>query len=167
MGKNTHAYTVHSIHLSLNDAVRVTGNIAMFSIVYTVAGALLSYVLYYLFDVYDDKNKEWEGKGLTYQIFDVGVEVSIIAVVAFWLVYFMNTSAPIIPVRKGLEDFVDSYTAGLFFIFAIFIFLGDLSNKLKYIFDHYLGSHFDHLFPAEGSLLDGTLRYSDKQKAGM
>jgi hypothetical protein len=167
MGKNTHSYTVHSIHLSLNDAVRVTGNIAMFSIVYTVAGALLSYVLYYLFDVYDDKNKEWEGKGLTYQIFDVGVEVSIIAVVAFWLVYFMNTSAPIIPVRKGLEDFVDSYTAGLFFIFAIFIFLGDLSNKLKYIFDHYLGSHFDHLFPAEGSLLDGTLRYSDKQKAGM
>jgi hypothetical protein len=139
----------------------------MFSIVYTVAGALLSYVLYYLFDVYDEKNKEWEEKGLTYQIFDVGVEVSIIAVVAFWLVYFMNTSAPIIPVRKGLEDFVDSYTAGLFFIFAIFIFLGDLSNKLKYIFDHYLGSHFDHLFPAEGSLLDGTLRYSDKQKAGM
>jgi len=167
MGKNTHSYTVHSIHLSLNDAVRVTGNIAMFSIVYTVAGALLSYVLYYLFDVYDEKNKEWEEKGLTYQIFDVGVEVSIIAVVAFWLVYFMNTSAPIIPVRKGLEDFVDSYTAGLFFIFAIFIFLGDLSNKLKYIFDHYLGSHFDHLFPAEGSLLDGTLRYSDKQKAGM
>jgi len=167
MGKNTHAYTVHSIQLSLNDAVRVTGNIAMFSIVYTIAGALLSYVLYYLFDVYDEKNKEWEGKGLTYQIFDVSVEVSIIAVVAFWLVYFMNTSAPIIPVRKGLEDFVDSYTAGLFFIFSIFIFLGDLSNKLKYIFDHYLGSYFDHLFPAEGSLLDGTLRYSNKQKAGM
>jgi hypothetical protein len=167
MGKNTHSYTVHSVHLSLNDAVRVTGNIAVFSIVYTIAGAILSYILYYLFDVYDDKNREWEEKGLAYQVFDVGVEVSIIAVVAFWLVYFMNTSTPIIPVRKGLEDFVDSYTAGLFFIFAIFIFLGDLTNKLKYIFDHYLGSHFDHLFPAEGSLLDGTLRYSDKQKAGM
>ena len=167
MAKNTHAYTVHSIHLSLNDAVRVTGNIAVFSIVYTVAGALLSYVLYYLFDVYDEKNKEWEEKGLTYQIFDVGVEVSIIAVVAFWLVYFMNISTPIVPVRKGLEDFVDSYTAGLFFMFAIFIFLGDLTNKLKYLFNTLLGLHFDRLFPAEGSLLDGTLRYSDKQKAGM
>jgi len=150
----------------LNDAVRVTGNIAVFSIVYTIAGALLSYVLYYLFDVYDEKNKEWEGKGVAYQMFDVGLEVIIIGIAAFWLVYFMNISTPIIPVRKGLEDFVDSYTAGLFFMFAIFIFLGDLTNKLKYLFDTLLGSHFDFMFPAEGSLLDGTLRYSEAQKAG-
>jgi hypothetical protein len=164
MAKNTHAYTVHAIHLSFGDAARVTGNIAIFSVVYTLAGALLSYVLYYLFDVYNDENKEWEEKGLSYQLFDVGVEVSTIAIVAFWLVYFMNISTPIIPVKKGLEDFVDSYTAGLFFMFAIFIFLGDLTNKLKYIFDKFLGTHFDFLFPAEGSILDGTLRYSKKQK---
>jgi len=164
MAKNTHVYTVHAIPLSVGDAARVTGNIAIFSIVYTVAGALLSYVLYYLFDVYDDKNKEWETKGLSYQLFDVTVEVSIIGIAAFWLVYFMNISTPIIPVRKGLEDFVDSYTAGLFFMFAIFIFLGDLTNKLKFLFDTFLGTHFDFLFPAEGSILDGTLRYSKKQK---
>ena len=164
MAKNTHAYTVHSIRLSLNDAVRVTGNIAIFSVFYTLAGALLSYVLYYLFDVYNDKNKEWEEKGLPYQIFDVSVEISMIAIVAFWLVYFINVSAPIIPVRKGLEDFVDSYTAGLFFMFAMFIFLGDLTNKLKYIFDTFLGSYFDTIFPEEGSILDGTLRYSKRQK---
>ena len=164
MAKTTHAYTVHAIQLSAGDAARVTGNIAIFSVVYTLAGALLSYVLYYLFDVYDDKNKEWEEKGLTYQLFDVSVEVAVIGIVAFWLVYFMNISTPIIPVRKGLEDFVDSYTAGLFFMFAIFIFLGDLTNKLKYIFDTFLGIHFDFLFPAEGSILDGTLRYSNEQK---
>jgi len=164
MAKNTHVYTVHAIHLSIGDAARVTGNIAIFSVVYTIAGALLSYILYYLFDVYNDENKEWEEKGLLYQLIDVGVEVSTIAIVAFWLVYFMNISTPIIPVKKGLEDFVDSYTAGLFFMFAIFIFLGDLTNKLKFLFDTFLGTHFDILFPAEGSILDGTLRYSKKQK---
>ena len=166
MSKNTHAYTIHSVKLNANDAIRVTGNIALFSIVYTVAGAFLSYVLYYLFDVYDEKNKEWESKGLNYQLFDVAIEVCIIGIVAFWLVYFMNVSTPIIPVRKGLEDFVDSYTAGLFFMFAIFIFLGDLTNKLKYLFDTFLGSHFDKIFPEEGSILDGTLRYSKRQKEG-
>jgi hypothetical protein len=76
----------------------------------------------------------------------------------------MKISTPIIPVRKGLEDFVDSYTPGLFFMFANVIFLGDLTNKLKYIFDTFLGTHFDFLFPAEGSILDGTLRYSKEQK---
>ena len=166
MAKNTHAYTVHAIQLTTTDAVRVTGNIAIFSVLYTLAGALLSYVLYYMFDVYNDENKEWEKKGVPYQIFDVAVEVAMIGIVAFWLVYFMNVSTPIIPVRRGLEDFVDSYTAGLFFMFAIFIFLGDLTNKLKYIFDTFLGSHFDVLFPAEGSILDGTLRYSKEQKGG-
>jgi hypothetical protein len=164
MAKNTHAYTIHAIKLSGSDALRVTGNIAIFSVLYTIAGALLSYVLYYLFDVYDETHKEWEEKGALYQLFDVGVEVCLIAVVAFWLVYIMNVTTPIIPIRKGLEDFVDSYTAGMFFMFAIFIFLGDLTNKLKYIFDTFLGSHFDHIFPAEGSILDGTLRYSQKQK---
>lgn len=166
MAKHTHAYTVQAIQLSTRDAVSITGNIAIFSIFYTVAGALLSYILYYLFDVYNDKNKEWEKKGMSYQMFDVSVEIAMIGIVAFWLVYSINVSAPIIPVRKGLEGLVDSYTAGLFFMFAMFIFLGDLTNKLKYIFDTFLGSYFDFLFPAEGSILDGTLRYSKKQKEG-
>jgi len=166
MAKTTHAYTVHSIHLTMDDAVRVTGNIAVFSIMYTVAGALLSFVLYYLFDEYNEEKKEWEKKGLSYQLFDLAIEVSLIGITAFWLVYFMNISTPIIPIRKGLEDFVDSYTAGLFFMFAIFIFLGDLTNKLKYVFETFLGTHFDSVFPDEGSILDGTLRYSNKQKGG-
>jgi hypothetical protein len=166
MAKTTHAYTVHAIKLTAGDAVRVTGNIAIFSVFYTLAGALLSYILYYLFDVYNDKNKEWEEKGLSYQVFDVSLEIAIIGIVAFWLVYSINVSAPIIPVRRGLENFVDSYTAGLFFMFAMFIFLGDLTNKLKYIFDTFLGAYFDTIFPEEGSILDGTLRYSKKQKEG-
>jgi len=163
MVKHAYAYSIHSINLSASDSVRVTGNIVVYSVFYTIAGAFLSYVLYYLFDEFNEK---WEARGLGYQLFDVSAEVSIIGVVAFWLVYFINVSAPIIPVKRGLEDFVDSYTAGLFFMFAIFIFLGDLTKKLTYIFDTFVGSHFDRVFPDEGSIMDGTLRYSNKQKAG-
>jgi hypothetical protein len=147
--------------------MRVTANIALFSIMYAMAGGFLSFVLYYLFDTYDPPEyTEWETKGLAFQFTDIALEISIIGLVAFWLVYFINTSTPIIPIRKGLEDFVDSYTSGLFFMFAIFIFLEDFSNKMKYLFKHFLGNVFDRVFPAEGSIIDGSLRYSEKQKAG-
>jgi hypothetical protein len=151
----------------MDDSLRVTGNIAFFSILYAMAGGFLSFVLYYLFDTYDPPNTtEWETKGLAFQLTDIALEIAIIGLVAFWLVYFINVSTQIIPIRKGLEDFVDSYTSGLFFMFAIFMFLQDFSNKMKYVFNHFLGNIFDRIFPAEGSIIDGSLRYSEKQKAG-
>jgi hypothetical protein len=165
--RDGYAYHIHEITLSGNDSLRVTGNIAIFASLYTLAGGIMSFVLYYLFDVYNpDKQHgmEWERKGLLFQVMDVVVEIAFIAVGAFWLVYFINTSAPIIPVRHGLEDFVDSYTSGVFFMFAIFIFMTDLSNKLRYLFQTTLGRYFDHIFPENGSILDGTLRYSTRQK---
>ena len=167
MGKHAYAYNIHTIRLSTDDSLRVTGNIALFSILYAMAGGFLSFVLYYLFDTYNPpESTEWEKKGLVFQFTDIALEIAIIGLVAFWLVYFINTSTPIIPVRKGLEDFVDSYTSGLFFLFSIFMLLQDFSNKMKYIFDHFLGHVFDKVFPAEGSIIDGSLRYSEKQKAG-
>jgi len=162
-----YAYHIHEIKLSGDDALRVTGNIAIFASLYTLAGGIMSFILYYLFDVYNpDKQHgmEWEQKGLLFQVMDVVVEIAFIAMSAFWLVYFINTSAPIIPVRIGLEDFVDSYTSGMFFMFAIFIFMTDLSNKLRYLFKRTMGRYFDHIFPENGSILDGTLRYSEQQK---
>jgi hypothetical protein len=117
-----YAYHIHEIKLSPDDALRVTGNIAIFASLYTIAGGIMSFVLYYLFDVYEpdeQRGLEWEKKGLTFQIVDVAVEIALVGVGAFWLVYFINTSAPIIPIRHGLEDFVDSYTSGVFFMFAV------------------------------------------------
>jgi hypothetical protein len=162
-----YAYHIHEIKLSPGDALRVTGNIAIFASLYTLAGGLMSFFLYYMFDMYDpDKQKgvEWEKKGLPFQVFDVAVEIAIVGVGAFWLVYFINTSAPIIPIRHGLEDFVDSYTSGMFFMFAVFMFMSDLSHKLKYLFELGLGEMFDHYLPEQGSILDGTLSYSQRQK---
>jgi len=167
MAKHAYVYNIHKVHLTFGDSMRVTANIAFFSIMYAMAGGFLSFVLYYLFDTYDPpESTEWETKGLAFQFTDIALEISIIGLVAFWLVYFINVSTPIIPIRKGLEDFVDSYTSGLFFMFAIFIFLEDFSNKMKYLFKHFLGNVFDRVFPAEGSIIDGSLRYSEKQKAG-
>jgi hypothetical protein len=167
MAKHAYVYNIHRVHLSADDSLRVTANIAIFSVFYALAGGFLSFVLYYLFDSYNPpESTEWETKGLAFQFTDIALEISIIGLVAFWLVYFINVSAPIIPVRKGLEDFVDSYTSGLFFMFSLFIFLQEFSNKMRYVFNHFLGNVFDKVFPAEGSIIDGSLRYSEKQKAG-
>ena len=109
MAKHAYAYNIHRVHLSMDDSLRVTANITVFSIMYAMAGGFLSFVLYYLFDTYDPPNTtEWETKGLAFQLTDIALEIAIIGLVAFWLVYFINVSTPIIPLRKGLEDFVDS-----------------------------------------------------------
>jgi len=171
MGKKTddYAYNIHSKMLTRNDSLRVTGNIAIFALVYTLAGAILSYILWYAFDPYNPDSEEktdkvWETKGLLFQLYDICVELIIIAISAFWLTYYLDTAAPIIPIRKGLEDFIDSYTSGMFFMFAVFVFLDDLSYKMKYVFNYVLGDFFDYWVPEEGSLLDMTVKYSDRQR---
>ena len=169
MGKKTddYAYNIHSIKLSRSDSLRVTANIGIFALIYTLAGAILSYVLWYAFDPYDDEDEKskkiWEEKGLLFQLYDISVELVLIAITAFWLTYYLDTAAPIIPIRKGLEDFIDSYTSGMFFMFAVFIFLNDLTSKLKYVFNTILGDWFDYYIPEEGSLLDWTVKYSERQ----
>ena len=158
---------IHTVHVKRADAIAVSANIVLFSLIYATAGAFISYIFYYTFDTYDpekgDVNK-WEKKGIWFQAADIVVEIALISLTAFWLVHYINTSTPIIPVRRGLEDFIDSYTSGLFFLFTIFIFLDDLSNKLKYVFHQLLDKVFDRYFPAAGSILDGTLHYSSQQR---
>ena len=174
MGKknDSYVYSIHSKSLTHGDSMRVTANIAIFALVYTVAGAVLSYVLWYAFDPYDPwdetdpehkKLKVWEDKGILFNLYDIAVELIIIAISAFWLTYFLDTAAPLIPVRRGLEDFIDSYTSGMFFMFAVFVFLDDLSSKMKYVFNTLFGDFFDYWIPEEGSLLDYTVKYSERQ----
>jgi len=174
MGKKTddYVYSIHSKKLTRGDSMRITGNIAIFALVYTLAGAVLSYVLWYAFDPYDPydesdpeqkRMKVWEGKGLLFNLYDIAVELIIIAISAFWLTYFLDTAAPLIPVRKGLEDFIDSYTSGMFFMFAVFVFLDDISYKMKYVFNTIFGDFLDYWIPEEGSLLDFSVKYSERQ----
>lgn len=165
MGKKA---SIETSRLSWGDSASITGNIAIFALINTLAGAVLSYLLWYAFDPYSDDDektkKVWEDKGLLFQLFDISLELAIIATTAFWLSYYLNYAPPIIPVRKGLESAITSYTSGMFFMLAVFIFLNDLNEKLMYIFKFILGDWFDYFVPEEGSLLDGTVRYSERQR---
>jgi hypothetical protein len=144
------------------DALSLSLNIVILSIFYCFVGSLLSYVLYYLFDEYNPNDKvglEWEERSVYYQLGDVSLEIGIIAFVSFWLVFILNTSAPIIPVPDYLASFVDTYTTGMFFMYSVFIFMSDLTSKLKYLFQTYLQGKFDDIFPNKGSIIDMNLRY--------
>jgi hypothetical protein len=69
---------MHTVHLRRGDAFLVTANIVIFSLIYAVAGAVLSFIFYYTFDVYDPENhegREWEHKGMLFQIADIVIEV--------------------------------------------------------------------------------------------
>jgi hypothetical protein len=147
------------------EMVNLTLNIGILSIFFTFFGAFVSYIFYYIFDEYgpDDEPKrgmEWEKHSALRQIADISLEITLIGVVSFWLTYYFNTSAPIFPVRSSLVSFVDTYTTGMFFMFTIFLFTNDLSSKLRYVYNEYVGYHFDVIFPAYGSIWDLNLRYS-------
>ena len=153
---------VYNHTINSSDALALSGNIAILSVFYVFVGSLLSFVLYYLFDEYDpntEEGKRWEKRSLLYKLGDVSLEVLIIALASFWLVFSINTSAPIIPVPQHFAAFVDTYTTGMFFMFSIFIFLSSLSEKLRYLFESTLGKRFDVFFPSKGHLLDLTLHY--------
>jgi hypothetical protein len=134
-------------------------NIALLAIVYTSLGAILSFFFYYIFD---EHVEDWEKKGLLYQVYDLFVEVAIIGITSFWVVYIVNERFPIIPVRKDLAPFIDTYSTGLFFMYTIFIFVDSFGSKLIYVINHLFGSLFDKYLPDSGSILDGSLRWSRK-----
>jgi magnesium-transporting ATPase (P-type) len=153
---------VYNHTINTKDALALSGNIVILSVFYCFVGSMLSYVLYYLFDEYDPNDKrglEWEKRTTFYQIADVSTEIAIIALVSFWLVFTINTSAPIIPVPTHFAAFVDTYTTGMFFMYSVFIFLSDLTSKLKYLYETHLANRFSRVFPNKGSLLDMSLHY--------
>lgn len=152
-----YAKNVFTENLLGTDIRNLSLNIAMLSVLYAVLGALVSFVFYYLFDEFDEK---WEQKGVLYQTYDVIVEISVMALIAFWVVFTINTSAPIFPVRQAIASYVDTYTSGMFFMYTVFLFMASLGDKLKYMYTRYIGKHFDTVFPSEGSILDFSLRYS-------
>lgn len=152
-----YANSVFTKKIYPSDIRNLSLNIAMLAILYALMGALVSYIFYYIFDEYDEK---WKSNSVWYKLYDVAVEISLMALIAFWAVFTINTSAPIFPVRQAMAEYVDTYTSGMFFMYAIFLFMGSLGDKLKYLYETYLSKHFDRVFPSHGSILDFSLRYS-------
>ena len=135
----------------------VSLNAALLAIFYTLLGVLVSYILYYLFDEY---NEEWQKKSMWYKFFDVSLEISLLSIISFWSGQLIEVYPPIFPVRKQLDTLVDGYISGIFYIFAIFIFMDSLTEKLKHLYEDAVGPHFNKIFPQHGSLLDLSLSYT-------
>ena len=139
----------------------ISMNAAFLAIFYTLLGVFISYILYYLFDEYDEK---WEKRSINYKVLDVSVEISLISIIAFWSGQLIEISPPIFPVRKELDVLVDGYISGIFYIFAVFLFMDSLTGKLKYLFHELFESHFSEIFPKHGSIVDLSLSYSPIEK---
>ena len=146
----------------------ITLNAAILAVFYTLLGVLLSYIMYHMFDSFDDKWKE--ERSLAFQLTDVSLEISILSIVAFWSAHIIEIAPPFFYVRKELDTLVDGYISGIFYIFAIFIFMDELTDKLKYLFSQMFNTYFEKYFPQHGSIIDFSLSYeppSSKTEIGI
>jgi sterol desaturase/sphingolipid hydroxylase (fatty acid hydroxylase superfamily) len=135
----------------------VSMNAILLAIFYTLLGVFVSYILYHLFDEY---NEEWQKKQTWYKFVDVSVEISLLSVIAFWSAHLIELAPPVFPVRKQLDVLVDSYISGIFYVFAVFVFMDNLTNKLKFLYEETLAGHFGKIFPQYGSILNLSLSYT-------
>lgn len=129
--------------MKVAEIVGVTLNAGILSVFYTALGGILSYLLDYIIDRTDNN---WESKPLWFQIGDVSLQLSVIGIIAFWVTYIMKVAPPIFPVRKELDSLVDTYISGVFFAYAMFLFITFLDDKIKFIYNKLIGSHLETMF---------------------
>jgi hypothetical protein len=157
-----YAYTVlPKSGMKWSDILPLTTNIGILAVIYAFMGSLMSFGLYYLFDEYepDKNNVEWEHKSFLFHMSDLILEIVLIALSSFWLVYAINEHFPIFPVRKHMAHYIHTYSTGLFFMYTIFIFVDSFGRKLRYMYSKYLSPHFDYWLPQKGSIVDFSLHY--------
>jgi hypothetical protein len=128
----------------------VSLNIGLLAVFYTAIGGLTSYIIYYLFE---DHGDIWENSSLPYKLMDIVVEITIVGMVGFWFTYNIKEYPPLVPMSRQMDSLVDTYISAVFFGYAMFIFLEDLSKKIKSVFNQLLKKNFDKIFP-EGSIFD-------------
>lgn len=132
--KNTGLNRIPSVR---GHMVALTVNLVFVAIFYVFLGAAVSYVLAKVFPTYDEG---WEALPLWLQALDVATEMSFIVVIAFWLTYVVNTWIPILPVSSALEHYVESFGGQMVFIYAVFIFMDTLDDKLIRVFQEIFGA---------------------------
>jgi hypothetical protein len=135
----------------------VSANAAILAVIHTIYGAFISYLFYYLFDEFDEN---WEKRSLLYKFTDVAIEIMAIAVFGYWAAVFTGNFSPIFPISKENEIAVDGWVSGIFFVLALFLFLDDLTHKLKYLQIHIFEDLFSNLLPKYGNIVDLSLSYT-------
>jgi Na+/H+ antiporter NhaC len=131
--------------MKTSEVLGVTLNVSILAVFYTALGGIISYLLYYFVDEHDE---EWEKRSTGYQVYDVSFQLSIIGILTFWITYLMREAAPIFPVSKELDLLVDTYVSGLFFAYAMFLFINYLDSKIQYLYHELLDKHVEKMFPS-------------------
>jgi hypothetical protein len=140
-----------------------TFNIVLLSTFYTIVGLLMSI---FLFHAFDDCNEEWKAESVFYQLGDIFIELGIIGTVSFWTTSIITDYAPIFPISKTLDIEIDKYISSLFFAFAMFLFLEELTLKVKHLYHTYIHVHIVSYIPENWSvmkMLFGSLKTNTKK----
>ena len=131
--------------MKTSEILGVTLNVSILAIFYTALGGIISYLLYYFVDQHDEN---WEQRSTLYQVYDVSFQLAVIGILTFWITYFMREAAPIFPVSKELDLLVDTYISGLFFAYAMFLFIEYLDSKIKFLYHKILDQHIAKFVPS-------------------
>ncbi len=131
--KNTGVNALPSIR---GHILSISANLALVAVLYLFMGTTISYVLK---NIFPEHNPSWEALPRWMQILDISVEMAIIVVTAFWVTYFARYLIPIVPVRPALEHLIESSGGQVAFLYAIFVFLEVLDDKLLWVYKDIFG----------------------------
>jgi hypothetical protein len=111
--------------------VNISLNLVLVSVFFIFFGAVVSFFMAKLFPKYDE---EWKNQPLWYRMGDVSIEISLLVLAAFWLTYISHIHIPIFPVSSPLERYIESFGGQMVFVYAVFIFMDTLDDKLMHVF---------------------------------
>jgi hypothetical protein len=127
---------INAIPSVKNNVLSVSANLAIIAVIYLFLGASVSYILKLVFSPHDSA---WESWPRWKQLLDISLEMSIIVVTAFWITYFARYIIPIIPVPASLEQLIEASGGQVAFLYAVFVFLEVLDDKLLWVYKDIFG----------------------------
>ena len=111
--------------------VSLTINLVILGLLNAALGFFVSYGIGLLFPDFTD---EWKKEPAWVQWSDVITEISLLVIAAFWVTYLVRFIIPVVPLRPSLEHYIEDYGSNFMFLYAIFIFFDDLSDKMLFLF---------------------------------
>ena len=119
-----------------NHVVNMTLNLSIIAIIYVILGAITATVIRALFTRF---NEDWKKQNLVRQIGEVSLELCLLVVASFWVTYFIHFLVPVLPVDPRLEHFIELYGGRMVFVYAVFLFIRDLDDKMVFVYDRIIG----------------------------
>ena len=116
--------------------VNLTLNIVVIAVLYLFLGATASYGLSQVVPSFDDR---WKALPMSMKLLDVSLEISGIVLASFWITYVARWFIPIFPVSSSLEQIIETFGGQVSFLYAVFIFLEVLDDKLIHVYKEIFG----------------------------